>query len=49
MREENRRLAASESLLAPKGGAAGAAGRPQSGNKKFLQKYNLDKMNLFAP
>lgn len=54
VKDENRRAAAaaaSSSLLTPPGssGAPGAGARPQSGNKKFLQKYQLDKFNLFAP
>lgn len=31
------------------GGAAAAGARPTSGNKKFLDKYQLAQYNLFAP
>ena len=44
IKEENRRaFAADASILSAR------VRRPQSGNKKFLSKYNLDKLNLFAP
>ncbi|KAG2492280.1 hypothetical protein HYH03_009520 [Edaphochlamys debaryana] len=45
IREENRKAAQSNDVLRP----ASAVGRPQSANKKFLARYNLDKLNLFAP
>ncbi len=40
-------VAAAGGLLA--GDEGGRLARPVSGNKKFLAKYALDKMNLFAP
>jgi len=55
VRDENRRVAASaagSALLGPPASGltgAEAAPRPQSGNKKFLSKYNLQNKGLFAP
>lgn len=43
IKEENRRALAVEGVLTPR------ASRPVSANKKFLSKYNLEKLNLFAP
>ncbi|KXZ49110.1 hypothetical protein GPECTOR_23g40 [Gonium pectorale] len=42
IKEENRR-AASNDVLRPR------SARPVSANKKFLARYNLEKLNLFAP
>lgn len=44
IREENRRAAASADVLLP-----AKLSRPVSANKKFLARYNLDKLNLFGP
>ncbi|KAG2423419.1 hypothetical protein HXX76_015291 [Chlamydomonas incerta] len=44
IKQENRHTASND-VLRPRS----AMGRPQSANKKFLNKYNLDKYNLFAP
>ncbi len=52
VKEENRRAAAAAAaggLLATAGEEGGRLARPVSGNKKFLAKYALDRMNLFAP
>ncbi len=58
VKEENRRSAAAGAagtLLGDAGSslaakdASKAAPRPVSGNKKFLSKYSLEKMGLFAP
>ncbi len=59
VKEENRKAAAAAGAAgllagagaAPLGGPAtsGPAHRPSSGNKKFLEKYNLNQFSLFAP